>query len=755
MVLNTLAQAIGTWKAYPALQNSSYHVWVGNKVYSLSDGNLFSYNTDDDEVYVFDRINGLNDNHIKLIRYCKQTQKLVAIYENGNIDLIYPDNEVSNLKQIKDKNYANLTINNLSIKGKTAYICTNFGIISLDTEKEIFINTYNLDNNVKSCTADDEYIYYSSVNGTYRGKLSDNLLDKSKWEKMLSSFFVELGYFDGNLIGLHIMLGLYSINTETCRIAELNNISYTFYWADDDILLLGDKSKVIVKHSLTDDETIACANSYQHLTYHKGIFWASQELHGIQPLQLSAEKVLKPSGEAIRPNSPIRDYFCFTTYEGNRLLVAGGDLNYSFIERKGTVMYYEEGTWYNFSEEGITEQTQLKYIDVTSIAQDPDDPTHHFVSSSRQGLYEFKDLKFVKKYDHTSSTLDYIRVPESETDPMNFINCMGLKYDDQKNLWMANGQVDTVIVVRKADGEWRRLYYPELKGAPTLGNIMFDTKGRLWLNSKRLSTWGGIFFLDHNGTIDNTKDDIHYLRKGITNQDGITYTPNYYACMVQDHDGKIWIGTDYGPFVIDNPDEFTESGFTYTQIKIARNDGTEYADYLLNGVSVSCMAIDAANRKWIGTFSNGIYLVSADGQEMIQHFTTENSPLISNDIESIAIHPVTGEVMIGTFNELMSYRSDASTPAAALDKDHVKVYPNPVRPDYNGLITIDGLTMNAEVKITTVTGQTVYSGHANGGMFTWNGRNQAGKRVSSGVYNIISTNAEGKKAIVNRITFIY
>ena len=116
MVLNTLAQAIGTWKAYPALQNSSYHVWVGNKVYSLSDGNLFSYNTDDDEVYVFDRINGLNDNHIKLIRYCKQTQKLVAIYENGNIDLIYPDNEVSNLKQIKDKNYANLTINNLSIK---------------------------------------------------------------------------------------------------------------------------------------------------------------------------------------------------------------------------------------------------------------------------------------------------------------------------------------------------------------------------------------------------------------------------------------------------------------------------------------------------------------------------------------------------------------------------------------------------------------------------------------------------------------
>ena len=180
------------------------------------------------------------------------------------------------------------------------------------------------------------------------------------------------------------------------------------------------------------------------------------------------------------------------------------------------------------------------------------------------------------------------------------------------------------------------------------------------------------------------------------------------------------MGTNEGLFVIEDPDEFIQNDdFRFTQIKIARNDGTDYADYLLNGVNISSIAIDAANRKWIGTGADGVYLISEDGQKILQHFTTENSPLISDEIQSIAVNPQTGEVMIGTFLGLVSYMSDANTPAAELDKSNVRVYPNPVKPDYNGVIAVDGLTFNAEVKITTVTGQLVYSGHANGGLFTW------------------------------------
>ena len=154
----SFGQAIGSWKAYPALQISTYNIPVGHKVYSLCNGNLFSYNTEDTEVYVFDRLNGLHDTKIQFIRYSNASQKLILVYENGNIDLIYPDNEVVNMKQLKDKNYSNLIINNVSVVNEKAYICTNFGIVVVNTDKEEFEATYDLNLNVYSCTADAHYI---------------------------------------------------------------------------------------------------------------------------------------------------------------------------------------------------------------------------------------------------------------------------------------------------------------------------------------------------------------------------------------------------------------------------------------------------------------------------------------------------------------------------------------------------------------------------------------------------------------------
>ena len=744
-------QATYSWKTYPALQIASFNIPTDNKIYSLCNGNLFSYDPSTTEVYVYDRLNGLYDTKIQFIGYCAATQKLVLAYENGNIDLIYANDDVSNLKQLKDKNYPNLIINNLSVAGKTAFICTNFGIIQLDTEKEIFSNTYDLGMNVNCCTTDGSNIFMSTNEGCYKGDMSLNLLDKSNWERMGNFTFNHIAFFQNELYCVKNNDGMYRLDTNTLNANRLQQGAFTFMYTDNDMLLVGNASKIISYSSAETFQEIIQTTNFNYLTCHKGTYWASQGMKGLQPYKLENGQFIATQ-QPIQPNSPIRDYFCNMHYDGNRLLVAGGDLNYNSIEREGTAMYYENNTWHNFSEENITSQTNLRYIDLTSIAQDPNDPTHHYVGSARQGLYEFKDLQFIKKYDYTNSVLRTILPDDSQ--PLNFVSCDALQYDANGNLWMVNNEVDTILVVLKADNTWTKLYFSELRGAPNSTYIYFDSKGRLWLNSKRLSS-GGIFMLDFNSTVDDTSDDMHVFRQTIVNQDGVVYDPDYYNCFVQDLNGQIWIGTSSGLFVIEDPEDFINNDdFTYTQIKISRNDGTDYADYLFNGIDVSAIAVDAANRKWIGTSSDGIYLVSEDGQETLQHFTTENSPLISDQIQSIAVNPQTGEIMIGTFLGLVSYMSDASTPAAELDKDNVRVYPNPVRPEYNGIITVNGLTHNAEVKITTVTGQLVYSGRANGGLFTWNGCNQNGKRVSSGVYNVISTNAEGEKAVVNRITFI-
>ena len=249
-------------------------------------------------------------------------------------------------------------------------------------------------------------------------------------------------------------------------------------------------------------------------------------------------------------------------------------------------------------------------------------------------------------------------------------------------------------------------------------------------------------------------DDRHILRSTITNQDGTSYSPDEFYCMTEDLDGRIWCGTNLGIFVIEDATRYFDNDFRFEQIKISRNDGSGLADYLLNGVAISCIAVDGGNRKWIGTHTDGLYLISADGTEMIHHFTSSDSPLLSNAIQCIAVHPTTGVVMIGTDKGICSYAAEATEAVEKMDADEVLVFPNPVRPDYNGTIAVRGLSMDAEVKILSSSGQLVWSGVSAGGTFTWDGRTQKGRRVASGVYHIVANNAEGKKAIVARIVII-
>ena len=170
--------------------------------------------------------------------------------------------------------------------------------------------------------------------------------------------------------------------------------------------------------------------------------------------------------------------------------------------------------------------------------------------------------------------------------------------------------------------------------------------------------------------------------------------------------------------------------------------------------AINAIAVDGANRKWIGTANNGIYLLSADGLETFHHFTEENSPLLSNSIESIAIHPRTGEVFIGTSKGLVSYQSDATEAASSFEENSVHAYPNPVRPDYGGVITVTGLVYDSDVKIVDAAGHLIHQGTSLGGQFTWDGRNRQGKRVSTGIYMVLAADRNGKEGVVTKIAFV-
>ena len=223
---------------------------------------------------------------------------------------------------------------------------------------------------------------------------------------------------------------------------------------------------------------------------------------------------------------------------------------------------------------------------------------------------------------------------------------------------------------------------------------------------------------------------------------------------MEDLDGAMWVGNTAGIFMTTEPEKVFDKDFYFTQVKVPRADGSNLADYLLSNVPVKCIAIDGANRKWVGTVSNGVYLISADGLEEIHHFTKDNSPLISDAINDIAINGETGEVFIATDAGLCSYMGDATDPEETLESSRLKAFPNPVRPEYAGNVRVTGLSYNTDVKIANAGGKVVYEGKSNGGQFSWNCCYQNGKRVSSGIYYVLGTDEEGKKGASCKILIV-
>ena len=220
--------------------------------------------------------------------------------------------------------------------------------------------------------------------------------------------------------------------------------------------------------------------------------------------------------------------------------------------------------------------------------------------------------------------------------------------------------------------------------------------------------------------------------------------------IAEDLDGDIWVGTDQGIVVYYYPENvFEDSDFHAQRIILTIGDVTQY---LLNTEMITAIAIDGANRKWLGTKSSGVYLVSENGTEEIHHFTEGNSPLLSNQINDIGINHETGEIFFATDKGLISYRGSATM--GSDEFRDVYVYPNPVRENYDGDITIRGLVSDVNVKITDISGNIVYETTAEGGQATWNGKNFSGSRVSTGIYLVFCSNDDGSKTYITKLLFI-
>ncbi len=689
--LHASADKIGEWKAYMAYSDITDIEPAGNMIFVLSSNSIFSYNTDDESITTYDKVSPLSDCTVTDIAWNAAAGRLAIINDNYNIDLLGKDGSVHNIPDYYSKVMTeDKTVNNIMTHGVYAYICTAFGIVKLNMSGAEITDTYNLGRNVSDCTISGNCIYAMTDGGLYKADMSANLLDPDSWTH-----------------------SAHNVTFTYC-----NDISLTTAAGYDERYVYDSRNKC---------------------------YWSNQSDGKLQSYTVNDDNTRTVTRSGIGPEGPRYNYCGFMKMHGGKLYSCNG-IGWDFMQPASIQIFDPDSNgWTTFGNEGIAEKFGVVYRDVMSIDIDPSDPKHVF-AGTQSGLFEFYDGKVTAHWnDENSPIYSHYKVPEGDK---NYEVVSSLIFDSDNNLWVANtGSRRNTLLRLNSDKTWTAMNNA-MKGenAGFIKIMGFDEKGFLWMCNNS-SEHPAVFRYD---PATETLNDY----SNWTNEDGTSYNNLIgVRALAEDKDGSIWVGTRLGLFML-NEEYQNNPDLGFYQITVPSNDGTNNADYLLSAVDISAIAVDNAGRKWIGTNGNGIYLIDSDNMTEAGHFTTTDSGIISNTIQSIVIEENTGKVYIGTDKGLCSYQSEASRPDDSMSKDNVYAYPNPVKPDYTGPITITGLSYNADVKITTSNGALVAQGRSTGGSFLWDGNDLKGKRVASGIYMVSTSTESGGKGTVCKIAVI-
>jgi len=752
--------AMGKWRTHLAYNSVSQITQSSTSIYAISDGALFSVGKKDEDIQVFTKISGLNDVNIIKVEYDEINDQLLIVYKNGNIDLMH-EVGVHNISDLFNKQMSSSkTINEVYFKGNFAYLSCDFGIMVLNLLKKEISDTYFIgpdasEIKVLSTTIHNDIIYALTEDGILQADAKNrNLVNYEYWYQSSglpgSGKFQKIFTFAGELLILRDNK-LYKRKDNNTWSNLLSAISILTLNVSDGKLIVGDgTNNTYILDENFQMSTIAIPGS-SDIEYDKNddTYWLAGGELGIVSYKFQADT--DPTVEYYKPNGPAQNIPWSMTFAGEKLFVVNGGRWASQYDRSGKIMIYENCAWKVIDESHIKPLTRSSVLDFMNVAVDPQDDKHFFVTSYGTGLYEFRNDKFSKWHHHNNSTLNSIFPGQGSE--YSYIRLDGAIFDENNNLWIANTSSSSPIKILNNEGEWLQLNYSEAD-LPTLGHILISNQNpnQKWVLSVRSKS--GIFIWDDNNTIADESDDKRKFFSQFNDQDnpGATLSPQYFHCIAQDQNGVVWAGTDMGPLLFYNPSKAFDPDYTCSRVKIPRNDGTDLADYLLQNEEIKAIVIDGANRKWLGTRGSGLYLMSENGQETIHHFTSTNSPLLSDNILSLALNPVSGELFIGTGNGLISYQTDAAE-SNNIYAD-VYAYPNPVREDYNGVITIVGLINKTQVKITDLNGNLIYQTVSNGSIATWDGKDFHGRKVNTGIYFAICANEDGTQNTITKIMVI-
>jgi len=745
--LNLIAQQrpnVEGWRVHLPYQKATTLAEVADKIYVGSPSGIFTVDISDFSIERLSKITGLSDVEVKLVRHNPLLNLTIIVYQNANIDII--DHKANNIINLPDLLQLNIigskAINNICFYNNNLYLATDFGIVLVDLENKRVIDSYqNLGNNGSNLSFNDVAIFnniiYGATNlGIYTATLdANNLSDFNFWKKTSTfSYANHLEVFNSKLYAnvdsnLKVFDGLnawtaYATSLDgKVRSLQVNNNKLSITTSDEVIIQdangLADKKSNIKNRN----EAIVCKNDKLFLVDNS---FGAQMYPG-----------LTGEFEYIIPNGPTSISASAINYGNGATWVAAGAVDDSWQKQFFINRFYkfQNNTWENYIDKNIPELNGI--TDILEVKVNPRSGKV-YAASFGNGIFEMDEnaSRVINKYDSSNSSL---RPNYNPSFPQLYAS--SIDFDGIGNMWVANHSAPEPISVMNTDGTWKSFSIGGLLGgANEITKIKCDQDSNKWVILKR--ELGVLVF-------NSVSNQVKILTKDVNNG---ALPSNQVYCAVPDKNGSVWIGTSQGLTILSNPGLiFATPKVNFDAQQIVIKTGLVYSNFL-GTEAINCIKVDGGNRKWIGT-RNGVWYVSPDGYTVIHNFTTANSPLLSNNVLEIGIDEKTGEVFFATDKGIISYMGTSTEPDSRLS--NIFIYPNPVRPEYNGLISIKGLIKNTIVKITDISGNLVYETTSNGGTATWDGTTFRGNRAATGVYLIFAAERiKGEESQVGKILFI-
>lgn len=750
---------MGQWRMHvSAAQAIDVAYGNGLAIAALKTG-VIEYDEAAGESKIYNDQNGLSDILVSCIIYEPGTKSFFIGYDNGNIDQLYADGTIVNIPAVKLATVTgNKRINSFTVRNGKVFAATGFAIVVLDPIKHEVKDTYkpfSMPKNYQTVMFLNDSIYALHNDGMVKALEGNFLLgNPNNWttDTRVDVPAADISYAGGGIYnnefyilakkeayggdsimkvtptGLQEFIG-HQFNMEIQKFQMINN-KFGISFSDSYILYSEDLSIFFGIPSYSDPDP-----EIRSVAFDGSSYWISDYKNGLVKYDTYGNsRIISTEGP------PKNDFFTIAGQDG-KIVVTGGtidriELSYSL---SGAYAMKDE-TWTLFDKASQAPKWDNNTWAIGSAAINPKDIEEIALGGyCANGLSIAHGNQITDVYNASNSIL------ENTTVGNNQMCITSLEYDEDGNLWIANAYSMKPLKVKMADGSWYAMSTPGTAASVFITKLAVDYNGNKWMG-----VYGkGLMGYNDNGTISNTADDQNKLL--LTGAGSGNMPSNNVTALAVDFDNEIWIGTDNGLAVLYNSAGiFSASGTTDVSRILVTYDGN--VEMLLGNSYISDIEVDGGNRKWIGTAESGVFLVSADGQEVIANFNKDNSPMISNNVLDMEFNHLTGELFIITDNGMVSYRADATYE----DKEYAStvVFPNPVKPDYFGPVTIQGIKYGSDVKITDAAGNLVYKTTSNGGTATWNGKRLTGEDVSSGVYFIWTAPTEGKGKKVGKVVVI-